>query len=100
MSALLQLSSGNLIDPFQIKAVIKFAGKGVMFRNEYNKIITFEPEVNQARQEVIVKVIYDIVQAGKHWQAPDWDAEFQTVAKLLPLVDAKFQQNTNLAKVS
>jgi len=74
-----------------VAGIVKFAKKGVVIRNEYNKIIVFEPEVDADRQNVIADVIGNIVNSGRDWQQPDWDAEFAKISK--PVADTKPNNN-------
>ena len=53
MAKLLKLKSGSSFDPSLVAGIVKFAKKGVVIRNEYNKIIVFEPEIDAERQNVI-----------------------------------------------
>lgn len=87
MSKLLELISGNQIAPHLIQGIVKFPGKGVVFRNEFNKILAFEQEPDPVRQDVIVRVVGEIVNSGKNWQQPDWTAEFAKIAR--PAVEQK-----------
>lgn len=91
MAKLLKLKSGSSFDPSLVAGIVKFAKKGVVIRNEYNKIIVFEPEVDPERQNVIADVIGDIVNIGRDWQQPDWDAEFAKIGK--PSADVKSGNN-------
>ncbi len=91
MAKLLKLKSGSSFDPSLVAGIVKFAKKGIVIRNEYNKIIVFEPEVDADRQNVIADVIGNIVNSGRDWQQPDWDAEFAKIGK--PVTDTK--PNTN-----
>lgn len=77
---LLTLPSGNLINPALIHGVIKFPGKGVALRNEYNKIICFEREPDNERQDLLVFEIEIVVNAGKDWTPPNWAATFKQLA--------------------
>lgn len=86
---LLTMASGNLIDPTQIYGVVKFKGKGVALRNEYNKIISFEREPNDARQDVIVSELALVLQAGEDWKQPDWKAAFDKAAQVLGAIKDK-----------
>lgn len=92
MAKLLKLKSGSSFDPSLVAGIVKFAKKGVVIRNEYNKIIVFEPEIDAERQNVIADVIGNIVNSGRDWQQPDWDAEFAKIGK--PVTDTK--PNTNV----
>lgn len=91
MAKLLKLKSGSSFDPSLVAGIIKFAKKGVIIRNEYNKIIVFEPEPDADRQTVIADVVGDIVNSGNDWEQPDWDAEFAKIMK--PVADTKPANN-------
>ena len=77
MARLLVLSNDNLTAPNLIHGVVKFPGKGVALRNEYNKIIDFIKEPDARRQNVIVIVI-GYVTSTRDWVQPNWDEEFAT----------------------
>ncbi len=77
---LLVMPSGNLVNPTHIHGVIKFKGKGVALRNEYNKIICFEEEPDNARQNVIASELEIVVNAKKDAAQPDWKAAFSKLA--------------------
>ena len=77
MSSLLVLPHENLIEPHLIKGVIKFPGKGVALRNEFNKILDFIPEKDERRQRIIVKVLEQIIKV-RNRSKPNWDVEFAT----------------------
>ena len=77
MSSLLVLPHENLIEPHLIKGVIKFPGKGVALRNEFNKILDFIPEKDERRQRMIVTVLAQIIK-DRDWNQPDWETEFAT----------------------
>lgn len=86
---LLTMASGNMINPALIHGVIKFKGKGVALRNEYNKIISFEREPDDARQDVIVSELGLVLDAGENWKQPDWKAAFNKAAKVLAAIQDK-----------
>ena len=75
MAAKLKLSNGNLIAPHLIQGVVKFKGKGVALRNEFNKIVDFIVEPDDCRQQIIVDVI-EVVTSSRNWSQPDWEQEF------------------------
>lgn len=77
MASLLVLPHGNLIDPPVIKGVIKFKGKGVALRNEFNKILDFIPEIDERRQRIIVDVLLKVIKV-RNWEQPNWQEEFDT----------------------
>ncbi len=77
MAAPLVLSHGNLIAPHLIKGVVKFKGKGVALRNEFNKILDFIAETDDRRQQIIVDVLLQVMKT-RNWVQPDWEAEFAT----------------------
>lgn len=87
MAKLLQMKSGSSFDPFLVSAILKFAKKGVVFRNEYNKIMHLEPESDSDRQAVIAAVVTRIANGDRDWVQPDWDAEFTKIVK--PAADVK-----------
>jgi len=74
--ALLVLNNGNMVAPHLIKSVVKYKGKGVALRNEFNKFIDFIKETDERRQEIIVNVLRDIL-TRRDWVQPDWDEEFR-----------------------
>ena len=65
MAKLLTLKSGSSFDPFSIGAIVKFAKKGLVFRNEYNKIVVFEPDPDPIHQDVMARIVTDIVNNGQ-----------------------------------
>lgn len=77
MAAKLELPNGNLIAPHLIQGVVKFKGKGVALRNEFNKILDFIAEPDDRRQHIIVKVLHALM-STRNWSQPDWDTEFAT----------------------
>ncbi len=81
MARLLILPSGCALDPTTVAGIVKFANKGVVFRNEYNKIIVFEAEPDAARQSVLTTVVAAIVNGARDWVQPDWAAEFAKLGK-------------------
>lgn len=83
MKDLLELSNGNLHAPEGIRGVVKFPGKGVAIRNEFNKMLDFVKEPDPARQQVIVDVLRRVLQQGREWKQPNWDAEFDKQAKVV-----------------
>lgn len=80
----LELSNGNLVAPESIRGVVKFAGKGVAIRNEFNKMLDFIKEPEAARQQIIVDVLRGILQQGRDWKQPDWAAELAKADKEAP----------------
>lgn len=78
---LLEMKSGNVLDPFLIRGIVKFAGKGVVFKNEYNKTLVYEPEADPFYQDAIVKAVVRVLRAGKAWEQPDWVAEYAKADK-------------------
>ncbi len=81
---LLTLPNGNLIAPALIRGVVKFPGKGVAFRSEYNKLLDFEKEPDPLRQQVVVIVIRTVLRQGRDWKQPDWQAEFAKITETPP----------------
>ena len=77
MAMPLVLPHGNLITPALIRGVVKFKGKGVALRNEFNKIQDFIPETDARRQQIIVDCLLRVV-SKRDWDQPDWDTEFAT----------------------
>ena len=65
MAMPLVLPHGNLITPALIRGVVKFKGKGVALRNEFNKIQDFIPETDARRQQIIVDCLLQFL-PGKH----------------------------------
>lgn len=77
MAMPLVLPHGNLITPSLIRGVVKFKGKGVALRNEFNKIQDFIPETDARRQQIIVDCLLRVM-SKRDWDQPDWDTEFAT----------------------
>ncbi len=77
MAMPLVLPHGNLITPALIRGVVKFKGKGVALRNEFNKIQDFIPETDARRQQIIVDCLLRVM-SKRDWDQPDWDTEFAT----------------------
>ncbi len=77
MANLLTLPNGNLVSPALIRGVVKFPGKGVALRNEFNKIMDFIREADERRQAVIAQVLKEIT-SNRDWEQPDWATEFAT----------------------
>lgn len=78
---LLEMKSGNVVDPFLIRGIVKFSGKGVVFKNEYNKTLVYEPEADPFYQDALVKAVVQVLRAGKTWPQPDWVAEYAKADK-------------------
>lgn len=81
MSNVLETKSGNVFNPALVHGIVKFPGKGVVFRNEYNKTLVYEPEPDSFYQDAIVKAVVQILRAGKNWPHPDWAAEYAKADK-------------------
>lgn len=77
MAMPLVLPHGNLITPALIRGVVKFKGKGVALRNEFNKIQDFIPETDARRQQIIVDCLLRVM-SKRDWDQPDWETEFAT----------------------
>lgn len=77
MAMPLVLPHGNLITPALIRGVVKFKGKGVALRNEFNKIQDFIPETDARRQQIIVDCLLRVM-SSRNWEQPDWEVEFAT----------------------
>jgi len=77
MAMPLILPHGNLITPALIRGVVKFKGKDVALRNEFNKIQDFIPETDGRRQQIIVDCLLRVM-SKRDWDQPDWEAEFAT----------------------
>lgn len=75
MAVPLVLPHGNLTTPPLIKSVVKFRGKGVALKNEYNKIQDFIPETDDRRQQIIVDCLLRVM-SKRDWEQPDWATEF------------------------
>ncbi len=88
---LLEMKSGNVVDPFLIRGIVKFAGKGVVFKNEYNKTLVYETEPDPYYQDALVKAVVQVLRAGKTWPQPDWAAEYAKADKAREA--AKLQPN-------
>jgi hypothetical protein len=73
--------SGNVFDPALIHGIVKFAGKGIVFKNEYNKTMVYEPEPDSFNQDAIVKAVIVVLRAGKSWEQPDWVVKYAKAAK-------------------
>lgn len=84
MKDLCELSNDNLHDPANIRGVVKFPGKGVAIRNEFNKMLDFIKEPDPARQQVIVNVLREVIRQGRDWKQPNWEAEFAKAQKASP----------------
>lgn len=78
---LLEMKSGNVFDPALIRGIVKFPGKGVVFKNEFNKTLVYEPEPDAFNQDAVVKVVIEVLKAGKMWQQPDWVAVYAQAAQ-------------------
>lgn len=78
---LLELKSGNIIDPTQIRGISKLSRKGVIFKDARNATLAYEAEPDPFYQEVIVRVIVQVLKAGKDWVQPDWVAEYAKADK-------------------
>jgi len=78
---LLEMKSGNVFDPALIRGIVKFPSKGIVFKNEYNKTIVYEPEPDSFNQDAVVKAVVEVLKAGKSWQQPDWSVEYAKAAK-------------------
>ena len=78
---LLEMKSGNVLDPFLIRGIVKFSGKGVVFKNEYNKTLVYEPEADPFYQDALVKAVVQVLRSGKSWPQPDWAAEYAKADK-------------------
>lgn len=76
MARLLVMKSGSSFNPFSIGAIVKFAKKGLVVRNEFNKIMVFEPDPDPVHQDVMARILTDIVNGGPDWVQPEWDAEY------------------------
>lgn len=69
---LLETPSGHMINPSLVQAVVMFAGKGVVFRNEFNKTQFYEPEPDPFYQKAMVRAFSEVLKAGRAWQQPNW----------------------------
>ena len=78
---LLELMSGNLIDPTLIRGIAQLPRKGVLFKDARNETLAFEPELDPFYQKAIVKAVVQVLKAGKEWQQPDWMAEYAKADK-------------------
>lgn len=76
MARLLVMKSGCAFDPFSIGAIVKFVKKGLVIRNEFNKIMVFEADPDPIHQDAMARVLTAIVNGGPDWVQPDWDAEY------------------------
>ncbi len=88
---LLEMKSSNAVDPFLIRGIVKFPGKGVVFKNEYNKTLVYEAEPDAFYQDALVKAVVQVLRAGKAWLQPDWAAEYAKADKAR--AEAKVQPN-------
>lgn len=88
---LIEMKSGNVVDPFLIHGIVKYPGKGVMFKNEYNKNLVYESEADPYYQNAIVKAVVKVLKDRKTWVQPDWDAEYAKADKAREA--AKLQPN-------
>ncbi|MDD3352258.1 hypothetical protein [Zoogloea sp.] len=92
---LLEMKSGNVLDPFLIRGIVKFPGKGVVFKNEYNKTMVYEPETDPFNQDALVKAVVQVLRAGKAWEQPDWAAEYAKADKARAEAKARAQAKSN-----
>lgn len=81
MENLFKLHNGNYISISILKGIIKFPGKGVALRNEFNKIVDFINEPNSDRQDIIAEALGRVHASGRNWKQVDWDAEFAKMPK-------------------
>ena len=88
---LLEMKSGNVVDPFLIRGIVKFPGKGVVFKNEYNKTLVYEAEPDAFYQDALVKAVVQVLRARNSWLPPDWAAEYAKADKAREA--AKLQPN-------
>lgn len=77
MASKLILPNGNLINPQLIQGVMKFPGKGVALRNEFNKILDFLRYPDERHQTIIITILHRVM-STRNWDQPDWEAEFAT----------------------
>jgi len=85
---LLEMKSGNVFDPALIHGIVKFAGKGIVFKTEYNRTLVYEPEPDSFNQDAVVKAVIVILKAGKSWEQPDWVAVYAQAAKAREAAEA------------
>lgn len=78
---LLEMKSGNVMDPALIRGIVKFPGKGIVFKNEYNKSMIYEPEPDSFNQDAVVKAVVVVLKARKAWEQPDWVAVYAQAAQ-------------------
>ena len=72
MAKLLQLPNGNYVVPSMIKGISKVPKKGVIFKNEYNKLIEFIKATDPKTQTVIADTMFALLGQGPDWDQPDW----------------------------
>ena len=72
MPRMLRLSDGSAVDPAMIHVAYGVPGKGVVIRNEYNKLINFIKQPLPEHQDIIVENITLVQEQGDKWEQPDW----------------------------
>lgn len=74
MPRMLLLPNGSAVDPAMIHVVKSVEGKGVIIRNEYNKMIEYVRFAATELHTLIVTEIQKVQSLGEDWVQPDWDA--------------------------
>lgn len=86
MPRMLLLPNGSAVNPSMIHVVKGVEGKGVIIRNEYNKLIEFIKFITTEHLPLIVSEVQKVQSQGEDWIQPNWDALLgkagpQTIAK-------------------
>lgn len=74
MPRMLLLPNGSAVNPAMIHVVKGVEGKGVIIRNEYNKMIEFIKFIANEHHPLIVAEVQKVQSQGEDWVQPDWDA--------------------------
>lgn len=74
MPRMLLLPNGSAVDPAMIHVVKSVEGKGVIIRNEFNKMIEYMKYSDTMCHIVIVTEIQNVQKQGEDWTQPDWDS--------------------------
>ena len=74
MSNLVSLPNENQVAPYLIKAIRRVPGKGLVLLNEFNKMLDFIEEADEAICRMYAVELRKVVDAGKRFEQPSWDA--------------------------
>ena len=72
MPRMLRLSDGSAVDPAMIHVAYGVPGKGVVLKNEYNKLLEYLKYSLPEHQKIIVDNINLVQSQGEDWLQPDW----------------------------